>query len=131
MPWSIGGVTLPNNPKRTTITYKANTKIIDVPGGKPIIISMGRQVDKLQITGTLVDGTKTRLQMHDTYLEPYRDMVWDQTVAIDTNDVANFDFINDTDWIMTSCTFTENGGYTLSWGYTMEFILGSNQEVIS
>ena len=124
MGFSIGGRTLPVAPSTTRLMYAADIKEIPIPTSKSYIISFGKKVDKLTISGTIVNTTKTASEAD---LLAYSAMVYTKVIIADTNS----NIYDGTTWIMTSFSFTEKGGYNTSCPFKMELIRGSGQTVIS
>ena len=127
MAWTIGGIVLPVAPTSIIMGYSADFKEIMVPTTKSILISLGRKVDKMKITGTFVNSALTQAQLETTYLIPFRNLVYTEVTIADGTARTTYDG----NWIFTNFTFEEVGGYVLSFKYTMEFIMGSSHEVIA
>jgi hypothetical protein len=133
MTWTIGGVVLPDAPSKVTMQYKAVTKVVKYPTNKEIIISLGRAADKMVIEGSIVDNSKTQAQLESNYLIPLRNLVYTEVSVDDGN--AGRSIYDGTDgtstWIVYSFNFWEDGGYTASFKYKMEFIRGGIHVVTS
>lgn len=122
MTWTLTvdsqSVTLPVAPRRVTIEYPVSVKEIPVPGNLPILLSFGRGTRKLQIEGHIVNGSMTKTQLITNYIDKLHGMTqYDVTISGASSMYNGV-------WHMTKFRVYEEGGYTASFRYTIEFVKG-------
>ena len=112
-------VMLPLAPKRTRFNAGANIKESTYPTARNLVISYGRKADKLTWEGVIAEYGKGAGKLDKNYLSRLTNMVYKEVVISAPGERY------DGSWIMNSFQYSERGGYTVSFEYTLEFIKGT------
>ena len=120
----IGSVTLPQVPREVT-REDASSIQSEAAGSVTIVISMGKNPDKLSIEGYIWVEGQTCDQLDTSYLVPLRALEHTEvTIAYGTSSRYNGN------WIFSKLSHTESNKWFGAFYVKMEFVKGSLHVVI-
>lgn len=121
MSWQIDTITLPIV-SRVTEKWETASKMKDMPGGLPYIVSVGKR-RTLELEGYIFEVGKTKDYLETTYLIPLRNKVH-SIVTVSAPDTRY-----DGNYILNSVTFEESGKFGISFSFKIQ-LLGYSTAIV-
>jgi len=122
--FTIGSVTLPQPPKEATRDDQASIQS-EAAGSITVVISLGKNPDKLLCEGYIWEEGKTSDQLDTDYLVPLRALEHTE-VAITYGTSSRYNG----NWIFSRFTVTESNRFYNAFYVKMEFVKGTLHVVI-
>lgn len=76
MSWTIGGLTLPQDPENVKVMYAKNIADVALFRTLPLLINFGPLTPVLTLTGQIAEAGKDKATLETDYILPIRAMVW-------------------------------------------------------
>ena len=119
---TLYNLVLPLSPQRVTYEAAADVREVSFPTkNNSLLISLGKKVNKLTLTGVLAEGGSTAETLYDNYIVKLKNLMRYNTYILMPSGVG--DRYNGA-WLLNRFQYEETGGYTVSFKYTLEFIQG-------
>jgi hypothetical protein len=116
-------IQLPLYPQKLVYEAAADIKEVSFPTkNNSLLISLGKKINKLTLTGVLAEAAGTAESLYDSYITGLFGMV---RLKVQIVMPSGTDRYNGT-WILNRFQYEETGGYTTSYKYTLEFIQGTD-----
>ena len=118
---TLYNVALPLAPQKLSYEAAADIKEVSFPTkNNSLLISLGKKVNKLTLTGFIAEGGSNGETLYDNYLVKLFNLVRYNVYILMPSGTDRY---NGT-WILNRFQYEETGGYTVSYKYTLEFLQG-------